>query len=69
MGDIPDFGDLAGLTRLYWLAVQRIRASDQGDDGTVLVLAEIDAQYRAAKFGAVLAQSLTKTGMTGNTRQ
>jgi hypothetical protein len=35
MDDIPDFGDLTGLTRLYWLAVKRIRASDLEDNGNV----------------------------------
>jgi hypothetical protein len=48
MGHIPHFGDLAGLTRLYWLAVQRIRASDLPEDGKALILAELEAQYRAA---------------------
>jgi hypothetical protein len=48
MDDIPDFGDLAGLTRLYWRAVQYIRASDL-QDGKALVLDEIDAQFGAAR--------------------
>lgn len=51
LGDIPDFGDLAGLTRLYWLAIRRIRASDLPDDGKTLILSEIEAQFRAARAG------------------
>lgn len=54
MGDIPDFGDLAGLTRIYWLAVERIRASDLPGDGKALILTEIEAQFRAARAAAAL---------------
>lgn len=52
MGDIPDFGDLAGLTRIYWLCVQRIRASVLPDEGMALILTEIEAQFRAARAAA-----------------
>ena len=44
MDDIPDLGDLTGLTRVYWRAVQRIRASELADDGRALILDEIEAQ-------------------------
>ena len=43
MGDIPYLGYVAGLTRLYWLAVQCIRAADLADDGNALILAQIVA--------------------------
>jgi hypothetical protein len=65
MDDIPDFGDLAGLTRHYWLAVQRIRASDLADDGGTLILDEIEAQFRAARAAsAAVAASASGQGGT-----
>jgi hypothetical protein len=64
MEDIPDFGDLTGLTRLYWLAVQRIRALDPADDGRTLILDEIEAQFRAARAASpeVAASALGQGG-------
>jgi hypothetical protein len=49
--DAAPHDDRTGLTRLYWLAVRRIRAADLSDAGKALILAEIEAQFRAARAG------------------
>jgi len=63
--EIPDFGDLAGLTRLYWVAIRRIRASDLTDDGRALILDEVEAQFRAARaVSAAVAASASRQAGT-----
>jgi hypothetical protein len=64
--------DVERLTRDYWRAVQRVRRMAETAADKVIVLADVEVIYRrerVRKLGALLAQSPTKTDMTGNTRQ
>jgi hypothetical protein len=70
--DIPDFGDVVGLTRLYRQAVERIRRSDMTEEEQAAIIGMIEEEYRAAraaKLGALLAQSVTKMDTSSNSRQ
>jgi hypothetical protein len=47
MDDIPDFGDVVGLRRLYRAAVERIRRADIPEADKRAWIAELNRQYRA----------------------
>jgi hypothetical protein len=49
---IPDFGDVVGLTRLYRQTVDIIRSMDIAEPDKQALIAEIEAQYKAAKAAA-----------------
>jgi hypothetical protein len=49
---IPDFGDVVGLTRLYRQTIDIIRSMDIAESDKQALIAEIEAQYRAAKAAA-----------------
>jgi len=49
---IPDFGDVVGLTRLYRQTIDIIRSMDIAESDKQALIAEIEAQYKAAKAAA-----------------
>ena len=50
--DIPEVGDVGGLTRLYWQAVRGIRAKDIPEADRQDWLALVETRYRAARAAA-----------------
>ena len=47
--DLPDFGDVVGLTRLYRAAVAQVRAMDIPEAERRAWIEELTRQYRAAR--------------------